>query len=77
VTNLTITLKEDVLEKAQRKASLQGTSVAEILRSYLEAYVDDQPKEHQQGIALLLDLSYRVRSGSGGEKGARDDLHAR
>lgn len=77
MTRLTIAFEEDVLEKARRKASLHGTSVAEILRSYLEAYVNDQPRERRQGINLLLDLSSRTKSGSGGKRWTRDELHAR
>ena len=77
MTQPKIALEEEVLEKARRKASLQGTSVDELLRSYLESYVDDQPSERQHSIAILLDLSSRVRSGSGGRKWTRDELHAR
>jgi hypothetical protein len=77
VTHLTIAFEEEVLEKARRKASLSGTSVDELLRSYLEAYADDQPRERHRGIALLLDLSSRAKSGSGGKKWTRDELYAR
>ena len=75
MTHLTIALEEDLLEKARRKADQQGTSVDSVLRGYLESYVDDQPKERQRSIATLLDLSSKVRSGSGGRKWTRDELH--
>ena len=77
MTHLKIAFEEEVLEKARRKASLSGTFVDELLRSYLKAYADDQPRERHRGIALLLDLSSRAKSGSGGRNWTRDELHAR
>jgi uncharacterized protein DUF6364 len=78
MTHLTIALEEHVLEKARRKAHEQGTSLDELLRSYLEAYtVDQQQEEEKEAIRGLLDLSAKTRSGSGGRKWSRDELYER
>ena len=78
MTHLTIALEEKLLEEAQERARQQGTSVEEILRRYLESYVDAQQQERQrEAIEALLDLSTRTRSGSGGRKWTRDELHER
>jgi metal-responsive CopG/Arc/MetJ family transcriptional regulator len=78
MTHLTIALEENLLEEAQERARQQGTSVEEVLRRYLEFYVDTQQQERQrEAIEALLDLSTRTRSGSGGRKWTRDELHER
>jgi Family of unknown function (DUF6364) len=77
MTHLTFTLEEEVLEKARSKAHQQGTSVDELLRSYLLSYVADRPTGRQQSLMTLLDLSSRARSGSGGRRWTRDELHER
>lgn len=78
MVNLTIALEEGLLEQAQKRALQQGTSLDEILRSYLESYVDKEQRERQErAVRSLLDLSSKARSGSGGRKWTRDELHER
>jgi metal-responsive CopG/Arc/MetJ family transcriptional regulator len=78
MTHLTITLEEKLLEEAQERARQQGTSVEEILRRYLESFVDAQQEERQrEAIDALIDLSSKVQSGSGGRKWTRDELYER
>jgi len=78
MVNLTIALEEGLLEQAQKRALQQGTSLDEILRSYLESYVDKEQRERQErAVRSLLDLSSQARSGSGGRKWTRDELHER
>ena len=77
MTHLTIALEEKLLEEAQERARQQGTSVEEILRRYLESYVDAQQERQREAIEALLDLSAKTRSGSGGRKWTRDELHER
>jgi len=78
MVNLTIALEEGLLEQAQKRALEQGTSLDEILRSYLESYVDKEQRERQErAVRSLLDLSSQARSGSGGRKWTRDELHER
>jgi hypothetical protein len=76
--HLTIALEETVLERAGLKARQQGTSVDEVLRSYLESYADTQQEgDRQEAVRTLLDLSSKAQSGSGGRKWTRDELHER
>ena len=78
MVRLTIALEEEVLERAQTKAQQQGTSVDEVLRSYLESYAGVQrERDRQEAIKTLLDLSSNARSGSGGRKWTRDELYER
>ena len=76
MTKLTIALDETVLERAQDKASQQGTSLDAVIQSYLETYAGDN-KSGRQAVEVLLDLSRKTKSGSGGRRWTRDDLHAR
>ena len=76
MTKLTIALDESVLERAQDKASQQGTSLDALIRGYLEAYAGED-KGGRQAVETLLNLSRRTAGGSGGRRWTRDDLHAR
>ncbi len=78
MVHLTIALEENLLEEAKEKARQQGKSLDDLLRSYLESYVDQEQRERQQrAINSLLDLASKARSGSGGRKWTRDELHER
>lgn len=77
MVRLTVSLDEKVLEEARKKAGQEGTSVPDLVRSYLESYAGDQPSGQRQAIRELIDLSLRVQSGSGGAKWTRDELHER
>ena len=77
MTHLTIALEENLLEEARERARQQGTSVEEILRGYLQSYVDTQQERQREAIDALLDLSSKARSGSGGRNWTRDELHER
>ena len=76
MVNVTIALEEDVLERARTKAQRQGSSLDEVLRSYLESYAGGR-QEQKDAIRTLLDLSSKARSGSGGRRWSRDELHDR
>jgi DNA-directed RNA polymerase subunit F len=75
MVHLTIALEDDVLENAQRKAREQGTSLNDVVRHYIEAYVSGEPAKQRRAVESLLDLSSRVTSGSGGRKWTREDLY--
>jgi hypothetical protein len=78
MTHLTIAVEENLLEEAQERARQQGTSVEELLRRYLESFVDAEQQERQrEAIDALLDLSSKTHSGSGGRKWTRDELYER
>jgi metal-responsive CopG/Arc/MetJ family transcriptional regulator len=77
MTRLTISLEQDLLEAATREAQQRGTTLEQVVRSYLESYVAEQPARQREAIARLLDLSSKVQSGSGGRKWTRDEIHER
>lgn len=80
MVDLTIPVEEALLEEAQKRARQQGTSIDELVRRYLESYVDLQQKERQQrAVKILLDLSSKVHSGSGsgGRTWTREELYDR
>lgn len=78
MVRLTIALEEEILERARTKAQEQGTSVDEVLRTYLESYAGVQrERDRQEATKTLLDLSSRAQSGSGGRRWTRDELYER
>jgi hypothetical protein len=76
MTHLTITVDEDTLRRAQTRAEQQGTSLGHLLQHYLEEYADGE-EERRQAVQTLLDLAARAKSGSGGRRWTRDELHER
>jgi hypothetical protein len=79
MVQLTIALDEETLEKARARAQERGTSLDDLLRGYLEAYVAGSgPSEAQRrAVKDLLDLSAEVKGGSGGRRWTRDELYER
>jgi plasmid stability protein len=77
MSNLTITLDDELLRRARMRALAQGTSVNALLRTYLEAYVGDDGRADAR--RRLVELAKKTRSGSGrgGRTWTRDDLHER
>lgn len=77
MSNLTITLDDDLLRRARVQALSQGTSVNALLRAYLETYVGADSRTEAR--RRLVELAKKSRSGSGrgGRSWTRDDLHDR
>ncbi|HET6582306.1 MAG TPA: hypothetical protein VFG69_02640 [Nannocystaceae bacterium] len=77
MSNLTITIDDDLLRRARMQALAQGTSVNAVLRAFLEAYVGSDGRIEAR--RRLVELAKRARSGSGrgGRTWTRDDLHDR
>ena len=76
MTNLTITVDEQVLKKARMRALEEDTSVNALLREYLEDYVD-AGSEQQRAVERVLASSRESKSGSGpgGRTWKREDLY--
>lgn len=74
--NLTITVDENVLQKARIKALEQGTSVNAILKEYLESYAGAGTVE-ENAMKDLLKLSKNSKSRRGKAKWSRDEIHER
>jgi plasmid stability protein len=77
MTNLTLTIDDDLLKRARIRALEQDTSVNALVRDYLEGLADQA--RPQDGIRAILELAERSRSGSGpqGRTWTRDELHER
>jgi plasmid stability protein len=77
MTNLTITVDEDVLKKARIRALEQGTSVNQVLREYLRAYAGAGAVN--EAVERALAVADRASSGSGraGRTWTREDLYNR
>ncbi|HET9676308.1 MAG TPA: hypothetical protein VFP21_02250 [Solirubrobacterales bacterium] len=76
MSNLTITIDDEVLRRARVRAAEQDTSVNSILRDYLEAYAASGATWEQAADAILR-LSSQARSGRGDARWTRDELHDR
>lgn len=74
MTNLTITVDEQLLKRARLRALREGTSVNRLLRDKLESYVADD-RRRRKAIRELLQLSRAARSGNGGRKLRREDVY--
>jgi hypothetical protein len=74
--NLTISLERGIIQKARILAAQRGTSISQLLSSYLETLVREESRyqaAHQQALELLdagFDLGGRIRC-------SRDDWHER
>jgi hypothetical protein len=66
VTNLTITVDEQVLKKARMRALEEDTSVNAVLRGYLEDYAGTRQERLEAG-RRILEMSRNSRMGSGGQ----------
>ena len=76
MANLTITVPEEILKSARRRALEQGTSVNALLRDYLSLFAGTQSAQ-TNAAKRVLELSRTTRSGRGKAKWTRDDLHQR
>jgi len=74
MANLTITIDAELLRRARLRALREGTSVNRLLRERLESYVGDDERR-RKALRDLLRLSRSARSGSGGRRVHRDDVH--
>ncbi|MBI4861347.1 MAG: hypothetical protein HY815_13980 [Candidatus Riflebacteria bacterium] len=77
MANLTITVDDDLLKRARIRALQQGTSVNALLRDYLTSYAGQE--EVQLALTELVEMARRSRSrsGRGGRKWTREELHER
>jgi len=76
MAKLTITVPEEVLKRARRRAREQGKSVNAVLRDYLSQFAGTQFAQ-ANAAKRVLELSRTARSGRGKAKWTRDDLHQR
>jgi hypothetical protein len=73
--NLTLSLEEEVLQKAREHAEAMGTSVDQLIRGYLEGLTDTVDRE-----ALATEFASLSREAHGNSRGwkfNRDELYER
>lgn len=71
--NVTLSVPEDLVERARELARQQGTTLNSLVRAYLEELVRGGGDE----LAAQFDALWEARSGhSGGWRFDRDDLYA-
>jgi plasmid stability protein len=75
MANLTLSLDDDLLQKAREAALRDHTSVNALVREYLERYVDARSRR-MEALDALDALADRTRSASR-EPWSRDSLHER
>ncbi len=81
MTNLTISLDEDVIREARVRAIREGTSVSAKVREFLQQYASEQPaasRERQKEAGeKILEMARSHTGGLGGWKFNRDELYDR
>lgn len=77
MTNLTITVNEQVLKKARMRALEEDTSVNAVLREYLKDYARADSEQQQRVVERILTASRESKTGSGpgGRTWKREDLY--
>ena len=75
MANLTLSLDDELLQKAREAALRDHTSVNALVREYLERYVDARSRR-TEALDALDALADRTRSASRGPW-SRDSLHER
>lgn len=77
MTNLTLTIDDELLKRARMRALEQDTSVNALVREYLEGLAGQA--KTQDAIRAVLELAERSHSGSGpdGRTWTRDELYER
>jgi len=75
MANLTLSLDDELLQKAREAALRDHTSVNALVREYLERYVDARSRR-MEALDALDALADRTRSASR-ESWTRDSLHER
>lgn len=75
MTDLSLSVDDDLLQRARARAKVQGTTVPALVQEYLERYASDRDDE----VADLAVLSKRA-AGSSGDRGRtwkRGDVYDR
>jgi len=73
--NLTLSVSDEIVDRARKRAEALGTSVNQLVREYLEQLAG---KGNAEGDAAAFEeLSRRSRGDSKGWKFDRDEIHER
>jgi hypothetical protein len=73
--NLTLSVDDDVVQKARRRAASMGKSVNQLVREYLERLAGNPDREAL--VAEFRELSQKPLGDSKGWKFNREEIHER
>lgn len=80
MANLTVTIEDNLLQRARERAVAEKTSVNALVREYLTRYVEEQEAARREkalrAIALMDDIATRLKF-EGGITWTRDELYDR
>lgn len=76
MANLTVSLDNDVLQRAQLRAAKQDTSVKGLVQAYLETYASSR-SQHREPLERILEIARTTGARSGGRTWNRDELYER
>ncbi|MBU2601955.1 MAG: hypothetical protein KKA32_07290 [Actinobacteria bacterium] len=74
MTNLTLTIDDDVLKKARMRAASEGTTVNALVRDQLESYAGVR-EDRRRAVQAIVDIAGASQAGSGGRRWSRDELY--
>ena len=77
MSNLTLSVEDDVLRRARMRALAQGTSVNALVREYLGEFAGEGPAAEGARGFLALASRASASSGAAGRTWTRDDVHGR
>lgn len=76
MSNVTLSIDDEVLKRARIRALEQGTSVNAVVRDHLQAYAG-RNAEREQAVGRLRELSDQARVSSGNRTWTREELYDR
>ncbi len=77
MANLTLTIADEVLLQARRRALELGTSVNALVRDYLESFAGTDDTARAGAALVQLSEQHFGSSGPDGRTWTRDELHVR
>ena len=72
--NTTISLEDNILEKAKQVANSMGISFNAYIKMLIESSIQNSPKNIAEE---LVELSKKIQGNSNGEKWTKDDIYER
>lgn len=72
--NTTISLEDNILEKAKQVANSMGISFNAYIKMLIESSIQNSPKNI---VEELVELSKKIQGNSNGEKWTKDDIYER
>ena len=77
MANLTITIDDEILNRARIRAQTEQTSLNDVLLKFLESYAGTSTAEQAAAVRELIELSRQIKSRHVGKRWSREELHER